>query len=125
LEVAVIEIVPLIRATIVGTVLQLTLYVTGHFIPWLAQHLFLFGGMMISATSAYIYAVVTGQGWFASATAGAIAGGVCGFVGIGFSAFLGDIYVSFIPTGTTIAVGVGAVGGLFGQMAANLRAMGY
>ena len=120
-----IEIVPLIRATFVGIVLQLTMYVTGHFVPWLAQHFFLFGGMMISATSAYIYAVVTGHGWFSSATAGAIAGGVCGFVGIGFSASLGDLYASFIATGTSIAVLVGAVGGLFGQMAANLRAMGY
>ena len=48
---------------------------------------------------------------------------VGGFIGLGLSAALGDIFTSFIATGTAIAVAVGAIGGVFGQMAANLRAM--
>jgi len=39
------------------------------------------------------------------------------------SVLLGENVSSFIATGTAIAVMIGAVGGLFGQMAANLRAL--
>ena len=120
-----IQLTPLVLATMVGIVLQVAMYVLGHFSHWVVVHVFDFGGMMISATAAYVYAMVTGKGWFSSATAGAIAGGICGFVGIALSAALGDSHTGYIATATTIAVFVGAVGGLFGQMAANLRALGY
>ena len=120
-----IELVPLLRATLVGLVLQLAMYALGHFSHWVAANVFDFGGMMISASAAYLYAMGTGRGYFPSATAGAIAGGVCGFVGIAFSSALGDSVTGYIATATAIAVFVGAVGGVFGQMAANLRAMGY
>lgn len=120
-----IQLTPLVLTTIVGIVLQVTMYGLGHFSQWIAVHVFDFGGMMISASAAYLYAMVTGKGWFTSATAGAIAGGIAGFIGIAFSAALGDSRMEYIATATAIAVFVGAVGGLFGQMAANLRAMGY
>ena len=118
-----IELRPLLRATLVGLVLQIAMYAIGHYSEWFAVNVFGFGGMMISATAGYIYAMDTAHGYFAGATGGAIAGGACGLLGIAFAAGLGDVYASFIATGTTIAVGVGAVGGLFGQMAANWRAM--
>lgn len=115
---------PLQRATIVGLVLQITMYAVGHFSGWVQIHVFGFGGMMISASAGYLYAMDRGRGYFPSATGGAIAGGLCGLVGIAISVLLGDTAQSFIATGATISVFVGAVGGLFGQMAANLRALG-
>lgn len=119
-----IEIRALLRAAVVGIVLQVAMYVLGHFSTWVAANVFWFGGMMISAVTGYLYAMDAGSGYFAGATGGAISGGGCGFIGIGLSAALGDSVPSLIATWTAIAVMIGAIGGLFGQMAANLRAMG-
>ncbi len=119
----VIEIKALLRATVVGIVLQVVMYVLGHYSAWVAIHVFFFGGMMISAVTGYLYAMDAGSGYFAGATGGAIAGGGCGLIGIGLSAALGDSVSSLIAIWTAIAVMMGAIGGLFGQMAANLRAM--
>lgn len=115
---------PLQRATLVGLVLQILMYAAGHYSDWVQIHVFGFGGMMISASAGYLYAMDRGRGYFPSATGGAIAGGICGLTGIAISVLLGDTAQTFIATGATIAVFVGAVGGLFGQMAANLRALG-
>jgi len=120
---SVIEWKVLLRATVVGIVLQAAMYVVGHFSVWFAVNVFGFGGMMISAVAGYLYAMDTGHGYFPGATGGAIAGGLCGLVGIALSVVLGETVSSYIATGTAIAVMIGAVGGLFGQMAANLRAM--
>ncbi|MBU6442869.1 MAG: hypothetical protein KGR48_03070 [Alphaproteobacteria bacterium] len=120
-----IETGTLVRATLVGIILQAAMYVLGHFSHWIATNVFDFGAMMISASAAYLYALGTGRGYLTGATAGAVIGGTCGFLGIALSAFLGDSRVGYIPTATTIAVFVGAVGGIFGQIAAILRAMGY
>ena len=113
----------LIRALIVGVVLQVTMVVLGHFIPWVAYHVFEFGGMMISATAAYLYAMHAGKGYFPCATAGAVVGGLCGLVGIALSVVLKDTPSFVIPVGTAICVLTGAVGGLFGQMSFNWRAL--
>ncbi|HUJ04223.1 MAG TPA: hypothetical protein VLW75_11325 [Rhizomicrobium sp.] len=119
-----IDFKPLQRATFVGLVLQIAMYALGHYSDWVQANVFGFGGMMISASAGYLYAMDRGRGWFASATGGAIAGGICGLAGIALSVLLGDTVQSFIATGATISVFVGAVGGVFGQMAANLRAIG-
>jgi hypothetical protein len=114
----------LLRATFVGIVLQIAMYVLGHYVPWVRLNAFMFAGMMISATAGYLYSMDASLGWFAGATGGAIAGGVCGFIGVGLSVLLGDTPSTMLATLTAIAVLVGAVGGPFGQMAANMRAMG-
>ncbi len=115
----------LLRATIVGIVLQLVLAVASHVSAYVAMHFFLFGGMMISATAGYLYGMGSGKGYFSGATGGAIVGGVCALVGVGTSALMQDAAQSVIPVFTAICVLTGAVGGVFGQMAAKLRAMGY
>lgn len=120
-----IEIGPLMRAMAVGTVLQVAMYGLGHFSRWIVVNAFDFGGMMISASASYLYAMETGKGFFPGATAGAVIGGLCGFIGIALSAALGDSAAAYIATVTAIAIMIGAVGGLFGQIAAKLRAMGY
>jgi len=76
---------------------------------------------MISATAAYLYAMDAGKGYFPGATAGAIVGGACALIGIAVSVMLGETASGLIPGATAVCVLTGAVGGLFGQMAANMR----
>ncbi|HWA31365.1 MAG TPA: hypothetical protein VG867_09710 [Rhizomicrobium sp.] len=113
-----------IRAAIVGIVLQIVLMALVHFSRYVAQHVFLFGGMMITALAGYFYAMDTGKGYFTSATIAAILGGLCALCGVGLSVLLQDARQSVIPFFTAICVGTGAVGGVFGQMSANLKKMG-
>ena len=113
------------RAVIVGIVLQVALMVLVHVSPYVAQNGFLLGGMMITALAGYFYAMDTGKGYFTSATIAAIIGAVCAMIGVGLSVLLHDARQSVIPFFTTICVITGAVGGIFGQMAANLKRMGY
>ena len=96
--------------------------VLGHFLPWIALHVFMFGGMMISATVGYLYGQDVGKGYARCALAGAIAGGVCALLGIAVSVMLGDTQPGILVLGTAISTLTGAVGGLFGQMSASIRA---
>ena len=121
-EQPVIDLRILLRAFIVGTVMQVVMVVTGHFVPWVVFHVFEFGAMMIAATSGYLYAMDSGKGYFPGATAGAITGGGCALIGISLSVVLGETARPVIPFGTAVCVLTGAVGGLFGQMAHNWRA---
>jgi hypothetical protein len=115
----------LFRATLVGIVIQLVMVAGAHFWPGLRVHYYLFALMMIAATAGYVYAADTGRGFFASATAGAIAGGICGFAALAISVLLRDIPQSFIPLDTAICVLTGAVGGLWGQVSANMKRAGW
>lgn len=112
----------LIRAFVVGTVIWVALVVLWPFAPWLGFRMFEFGGMMISATAGYLYAMHAGKGYFPGATAGAIAGGGSALIGISVSVLMANLGKPFIPFGTAVCVLTGAVGGLFGQMAAKWRA---
>jgi hypothetical protein len=118
----VIDLRILIRAFVVGTVIWVAMVVLGPFVPWVGFRVFEFGGMMISATSGYLYAMHSGKGYFPGATAGAITGGASALIGVSVSVLMGEIVNRFIPFGTAVCVLTGAVGGLFGQMAANWRA---
>jgi len=115
----------LFRATLVGIVIQIVMVAGAHFLPGLRVHYYLFALMMIAATAGYIYAADTGRGFFVGATAGAVAGGVCGFAGLAISVVLRDIPQSFIPLDTAICVLIGAVGGLWGQVSANMKRAGW
>jgi hypothetical protein len=114
-----------VRAAVVGIVLQIALMVAVHFVAFIEQKGFLFGGMMISAAAGYFYAMDTGKGYFTSATIAAIVGGLCALIGVGVSVALQDAPTHIVPVFTTICVGTGAVGGLFGQMSANLKKIGF
>jgi hypothetical protein len=111
-------------ATVVGTVLQVAMVVIGHFVPWVALHVFMFGGMMISATVGYLYARDVDKGYGRGALGGAIAGGVCALLGIAVSVILGDTEPAILALGTSISVLTGAIGGVFGQMSAAILAWG-
>jgi hypothetical protein len=121
----VIEFRALSRATFVGVVIEVVMVMIAHFAPWLRTHYYLFALMMIAATSGYIYAADTGRGFFTGATAGAVAGGICGFVGLGISVLLHDVVSTLLPIDTAVCVVTGAVGGLWGQVSANMRRAGW
>ena len=108
------------RALIVGTGLQLAMVLLGHFSPWVRENVFMFGGMMISATAGYLYAMDFAAGYGRGALGGAIVGGGCALIGIAVSVLLADTPNFVLALGTSISVLTGAVGGLFGQLAARM-----
>lgn len=104
-----------------GTLGQVAMVVLGHFLPWIALHVFMFGGMTISAIAGYVYGHNAAKGYVRGALAGAIAGGVCALLGIAVSVMLGDTQPFVLVLGTAISTLTGAVGGVFGQMFAGNR----
>jgi hypothetical protein len=114
-----------LRATFVGVVIQIAMVVAWHFLPWLHGYYYLLALLMIAATAGYVYAADTGGGFFVGATAGAIVGGICGFVALLLTVMLHDIARNFIPLDTAFCVLTGAVGGLWGQVSANMKRAGW
>ncbi len=113
------------RALIVGTLLQVTLSVFGHYSPWIVANAFWFGGMMISATAGCLYAQDIGPGYARGMLTGAGLGGACAVVGFAVSVALGETSPHDYWLRTAISVLTGAVGGPFGQMSFNLKKLGY
>jgi hypothetical protein len=113
------------RAAIVGTVLQLVLAVVSHFFPWVADNLFMFGRMMISATAGYLYGMGFGRGYAVGALGGTIAGGLCVVPALAISIMLNDTPASMMAIGTGVSILTGGVGGAFGHMAAIMRKLGF
>ena len=118
-----IDIRVLLRAAIVGIVLQLGLAVAAHYLAD-AKHYFLFIGMMIVATAGYLFGMGNGKGYFSGATGGGIVG-LSALIGVGALVLMRDAARDIIPIFTAVCVVTGAIGGLFGQMAAKLRSLGY
>jgi hypothetical protein len=108
------------RAISVGVLLQFTLVVVGHYVPWVKDNAFAFGGMMISGLAGLLYAREFAAGYGRGAMGGAIAGGFCALVGTAVSVLLGDIALVVLPVGTAVCVLTGAIGGLWGQLGARL-----
>jgi len=107
------------RATLVGTLLQLAMVVSGHFVPFIAEHVFMFGGMAISALAGLLYAREAAAGYGFGALGGALAGAVCALIGIAVSVLLGDTLAMILAIGTVSSAVTGAIGGLIGQAMAR------
>ena len=105
----------LIRATLIGAVLQLAMVVAGHFVPAIAN-LFAVGGMLISLVAGLLYARAAKGGWGDSVLGGLIAGGVCAFLGILVSYLLKDVTVDILWMGTAGSAVAGLVGGAIGKL---------
>ncbi|HEY3778460.1 MAG TPA: hypothetical protein VGL35_10425 [Rhizomicrobium sp.] len=99
--------------------LQVVIVLLAHFSAWIEAHAFLFAGMMISATVGYLYALEVARGYARGAYGGAIAGGACAVIGIALAVVLGDMTGRIFVIRDLISVLTGAVGGIYGQLAAD------
>ena len=110
------------RAVAVGALFELLLVVAGHFRPWLKPHFFLFGCITIAGVMALLYARDLARGFGLGALGGAVVGFLCGLTAVAVSNLLGDQPELYIPYGVMVATLTGAVGGLFGQLDALIKA---
>ena len=101
-------------ATILGTLAQLVMVISGHWVPAVAG-LFAVLGMTISLLAGFVYGRLGGPAVAREgAVNGAVVGGVCALLGIVVSFLLGDVTASIILFGTLSSAVTGAVGGLVG-----------
>ena len=106
----------LLGPTLLGTGLQLAMVLAGHYSPGVAQF-FPAGGRAISAVAGALAALGRRPASLGSAAgSGAVAGGVCAFVGILVSYFLGDVPAAVLGFGTASSAVTGAIGGLVGKV---------
>jgi len=110
------------RALLVGVLCEIGFMLLGHRRPFINEHYGLFGCMMIAGTAALLYARDLARGYIAGALGGLVIGAACGLVAVGVANLLGDHPDRFLPYGVMICALVGAIGGLFGQYAAWIRA---
>lgn len=109
------------RVTIVGVVLQIALAIAGHYVDRVAANAYEFSAMMIAGAAGLLYAREFAKGYARGAFGGAIAGGTCGIIGICAANILGAAPFLALPIAAAVMILIGAIGGLFGQMAANIR----
>jgi hypothetical protein len=108
-------------ATLAGTVLQLAMVIAGHYVPYVALHFFMLGGMGISLLAGLLCGRGA-SGFGGAALGGAIAGGVCALIGIAVSVLLGDTETFVLAVGTLSSAVTGALGGLVGRLLGGTRA---
>ena len=112
----------LVNATIVGTVLQLAMVVSGHYVRGIAN-LFAVLGVTISLVAGLLFALWARQPTLGGAALGGLlAGGLCALIGILVSYFFGDVTAAIILFGTLSSAVTGAIGGAIGYTIAT-RAM--
>ena len=105
----------LVKATALGTVLQLGMVLTGHWLPSVAQ-LFALVGVTISFVAGLAFTTwARPEGLGVAAGGGAVAGGVCALLGIAVSLLLGDVTASVLVFGTVGSSVTGALGGVAGR----------
>jgi hypothetical protein len=110
------------RALLVGVLFEAGFVALGHYRPFITLHFGLFGCMMIAGTAALLYARDLARGYVAGALGGLVIGAACGVTAVGTANLLGDRPDDFLPYGVMVCALVGAIGGLFGQYAAWIRA---
>jgi hypothetical protein len=102
---------PFRNALIVGTILQLAMVLSGHWVQSIRIYGFAIGGILISAVAGVLYARAARVPRKPSALNGAVVGGVCAFVGIAVSVALGDTAPLILVVGTISSAVTGAIGG--------------
>jgi hypothetical protein len=106
----------LIRATLIGTVLQLAMVVSGHYDLRVAK-LFAVMGVLLSLIAGFLAGRWSaGLGKAGAAVSGLVAGAACAFLGVLESFYLGDVPVWVIAFGTASSGVTGAVGGFLGRI---------
>lgn len=107
---------PLVTATLIGTVLQLAMITAGHFIPFVRDSVFMWGGLAISLVAGLLYARAKGGGWADSLFGGVVAGAVCALIGIAASVLWGDTSPEILLFGATGSGVTGMIGGALGKL---------
>jgi hypothetical protein len=110
------------RALAVGVLCEAAFVIAAHYRPFLGQHFGLFASMMIAGTAALLYARDLARGYVMGALGGLVIGAACGIAAVGVANLLGDHPDQFLPYGVMVCALIGAIGGLFGQYAAWIRA---
>jgi hypothetical protein len=105
----------LLVATTAGAALQLAMVAAGHTNGAVAA-LFAVGGMGFSLAAGVLYALTAKTSPRSSSLGGAVAGGLCAFVGIAVSLVLGDVVPMLLVMGTLSSAVTGAVGGAVGGL---------
>ena len=112
----------LFSSTLAGTIAELAMAVSGHFIPVIKDYVFAVGGMIISLIVGAWFARMARARWGATLIGGAIAGGVGALIGILVSAAMGDIPWIIATYGTASSTVAGVIGAAlvrrFGRQAA-------
>ncbi len=106
----------LMGSIVIGTVAQLAMVGAGHFVPFIKDHVFAIGGMLISLVVGWLYARRARGGWRSRLAGGAISGGVCALIGILASVAFGDTAAAIVVLGTLASTVAGAVGGALGRL---------
>lgn len=96
-----------------GTLAQVLLVVTGHFVAWVADYLFAPGGLLIAFAAGVIYAR---RAWPAPPLAGgALSAAIAAFLGILVSLLLGDVFPLILVLGTVASAVIGLGGAALGH----------
>ncbi len=109
------------NAIIVGTTLEAVNALARH-AGWLSDYYAQFGGMFIAGVAGLLYAREINRGYGQGALGGSVAGLVSISVGVALSVTLHDAPAILIPIALVICTLTGAIGGLFGQLGASIRA---
>ncbi|HEY3382947.1 MAG TPA: hypothetical protein VGK32_14320 [Vicinamibacterales bacterium] len=104
-----------IRATLIGTILQLALVVGGHSAPAIAQ-LFAPLGMLISLVAGFLAGRWQAGTRLGAVVLGGVAGGLCAFLGILESYYLKDVPAWVLAFGPASSALTGAIGGFLGSL---------
>ncbi len=108
----------LLLATGLGLAAQLAMVIAGHYVPFVKDHVFMFGGMAISLVAGLLYARLAHQGWSHSLLGGVIAGAACALLGIAVSVALKDTPAIILAIGTCSSALAGLTGGAVGKLLA-------
>ncbi len=107
---------PLLKATAMGTLLQVLMVVAGHFMPQVAQ-LFPVVGTGLGGLTGLLFGLFS-KGTAGGALAGgaAASGGIAGLLGSTVSMALGDATAATIGIATASTAVAGAIGGFLGKI---------
>ena len=111
----------LVMATVIGAILQVAMTTIGHSNP-AVKGIFAVGGLGISLIAGILYVVISTEVIIRdNVVGGAIAGGVCAFIGIFVSWQLKDVPGSLLLLGTVSSAVTGAIGGWLGRLFSSGR----
>jgi hypothetical protein len=111
----------LVRATLIGSVLQVAMATLGHG-NGAVRNVYAPGGMGLSLIAGIFYAVFSTEAvTIDNVGGGAIAGAACAFIGILVAVIVGDVPATLLLLGTISSALTGAMGGWVGRLFSSGR----